>query len=362
MTLSIDTFFSQNVRRFTDELGALEQQIGPDERLCSAALVERLASEIHQMSAECAELELHLAGEEPSVLKNLQARFRDAIWPWFGKSWFMERALTKPRGYPGDYEMLSAIYDGQPKSRGLGACLDQYFLQSSLGRAVVARMESIRTFLLGEIERRSGKVSVLNIASGPCREYTPEFTAAAGAQVQITCIDNDELAIDFAKHSVMQGLSSNVSMDFVVYNALRMASASGNIRRFGRRDVIYSVGLYDYIPDSYLIPLLQGLRESLTDGGVMYVAFKDSRRYDKTEYQWFVDWYFFQRTEEECRELFVKAGYDMDAMEMTRDATGVIINFIARCRVPVEASQDESQTVPAPQSLSTVSEAAPILH
>ena len=96
-----------------------------------------------------------------------------------------------------------------------------------------------------------------------------------------------------------------------------MTSAANNIRRFGRSDIVYSVGLCDYIPDEFLIPLLQGWRESVADGGVVYVAFKDTLLYDKTEYQWLTDWYFFQRTEEECRRLFEQAGYEMSAMEMT---------------------------------------------
>ena len=65
--------------------------------------------------------------------------------------------------------------------------------------------------------------------------------------------------------------------------------------RLGRSDIIYSVGLCDYIPDKYLIPLLQGWRESLHEGGVVYVAFKDAKLYTTPEYQWLVDWFFLQR-------------------------------------------------------------------
>ena len=113
-----------------------------------------------------------------------------------------------------------------------------------------------------------------------------------------------------------------------------MTSAVVNVERFGRSDLIYSVGLCDYIPDKYLIPMLEGWRGSLSPGGTVYVAFKDCKRYTTPEYQWLVDWFFLQRTEEECRHLFAAAGYDMDELEMSRDETGIIINFVgaARCR------------------------------
>jgi len=76
--------------------------------------------------------------------------------------------------------------------------------------------------------------------------------------------------------------------------------------------------------------MLRGLRETLADGGVLFLAFEDTERYDKTVYQWNVDWFFYQRTVEECRELFRQAGFDVDSMAMTRDESGIIINFVSR--------------------------------
>jgi hypothetical protein len=95
--------------------------------------------------------------------------------------------------------------------------------------------------------------------------------------------------------------------------------------------------------------MLQGWRGSLSPGGTVYVAFKDSRRYTTPEYQWLVDWFFLQRTEEECRNLFVAAGYDMDELEMVRDETGIIINFIARSKVPAFVRVDVPAALPLPQ-------------
>jgi hypothetical protein len=138
-------------------------------------------------------------------------------------------------------------------------------------------------------------------------------------------------------------------VDTVRFNALRMTSSRHNRERFGRPDIIYSVGLCDYIPDQYLIPMLRTWRESVAEGGVVYVAFKDCLLYDKAEYQWLVDWYFYQRTENDCRRLFLEAGYDVGAMDITRDETNVIINFAQRNLVPSVARVDAAEaTPPAP--------------
>ncbi|MGE0379131.1 MAG: hypothetical protein AB7Q45_27330, partial [Planctomycetaceae bacterium] len=76
----------------------------------------------------------------------------------------------------------------------------------------------------------------------------------------------------------------------------------------------------------------------LDEGGVVYVAFKDRRLYNKAVYQWLVDWNFYQRTEEDCRRLYEKAGYDLNTLEVQRDGDGVIMNFIVRLQpAPVRA-------------------------
>ena len=64
--------------------------------------------------------------------------------------------------------------------------------------------------------------------------------------------------------------------------------------------------------------------------------------YDKTEYQWLMDWYFFQRTEDDFRRILVEAGYNLDQIETTRDAVGVIINFLYRDKAPAAVRIDKA--------------------
>ncbi|MCC7084347.1 MAG: class I SAM-dependent methyltransferase [Pirellulales bacterium] len=360
MTAIIDHFFSTHVRRLTDALEELDRRIDPDSEPTSEGHLAEVSGRFQDALAECNKLQAQLADEDPQLLKDTQARFREVIFPWGRKSWVMNRSMTKPRGYPGDYQLLTAIYNRVPKSKGLGGYIDRYLLDFTLAQAVIGRMFALRDFLVSEFGRRSGKVSALDVACGACRELTEDFHIPRDTYVSLTCVDNDDEALDYVRDHVAPAVPENLAMDFVRYNALRMTSASANIKRFGRSDLIYSVGLCDYIPDEYLIPLLKGWRESTHDGGIVYVAFKDCRRYDTAEYQWLLDWYFFQRTEEECTALYEKAGYDMDAIATTRDSTGVIINYIARCNAPVEIRVDQPQGIPVAQTLNGIETAAAI--
>jgi SAM-dependent methyltransferase len=354
MNSHINQFFSDHVPRFSQALDEIDRRVDPQEEPLSDSILDDLTQCVNDSLQACRELESQLTEEDPLVIKDAQVRYRQAILPWMGKSWIFERSFTKPRGYPGDYQLLTAIYDGVAKSRGFGGYVDRFLLNLTLGRAVPARMWDARRFLMDEISRRHGRVAILNVACGCCREYRGGFETSPERTTSITAVDNDQEALDYAKAEVAASLArSDIEINFTRYNALRMTSSAANIRRFGRSDIIYSVGLCDYIPDEYLIPLLKGWRESLADGGVVYLAFKDMLLYDKTEYQWLMDWYFFQRTEDDFRRILVEAGYNLDQIETTRDAIGVIINFLYRDKAPAAVRIDKAEQPALPQQVST---------
>lgn len=342
MQSDVRVFLSKHIPWFTQALREFECQAELHSEPHDEVLLEELVATINQSLAICANVE-KLLKDQPEILKETQNAYREAIRPWFEKSWYMHRALVKPRGYPGDHELLSAIYSRKVRSTGLGGYLDRYFLNTTLGRAVCARLKAARAFLLSELAERGGDVSILNVACGPCREYTEDFAPSNGREIHLTCVDNDTEALEFVEQHVAPSMPHHLDVKFVRYNALRMTSAKNNVEKFGKNDIIYSVGLCDYIPDDYLIPMLRGWRESLAENGVVYVAFKDTELYDKTEYQWLCDWYFYQRTTAQCRQLFQSAGYNMEALEESRTDMDVIINFSGRSNKPSFRRFDDAQ-------------------
>lgn len=339
MNQVLTQFFAADVQRYVDELASLGELLEDDALPQFDEVYDRLRQATHDSARACRRLEEQL-GEDHQARRQAQHRFREAIQPWFDQSWFMERAKSKPRGYPGDYLLLSAIYDDVPRGTGLGGYLDLYFLNSELALAVKSRLRAARQFLLGEIQRQNRPLEILNVACGPTREFTHDWPEPAHP-ASVTLIDMDRNALDYADKRMSRHAPTGLSHRCCVYNALRMTSAEKNVRAFGRPDVIYSIGLCDYISDNYLIRILRGWRESLAAGGVVYAAFKDARQYRDTSYAWHVDWHFVPRTEEDCRRLFAEAGFDLDRLEMKRGDSPVIMNFIARTGNETELKPDD---------------------
>jgi len=326
----VEEFLQHDVARFKQRLAQLDAEIDASATpRKNDPLHARVLAAFEESQDSCRRFELE-NDYDPDLLQDVQKGFRRETAAWFERSWIAHRARTKPNGFAGDYEMLLKLYDEATPATGLGGYLDLCILDLPLARAVRTRLSCIREFLLAELGRRSGDVRILDIASGPCREYTSWPARATPGALQIVAMDNDPLALEYVDTRVATQLDARTELKAVRYNALRTKSAEATIKKFGKFDIIYSVGLCDYLSDDLLIAILGGLRDTLRDGGVLYIAFKDAVQYDKTPYQWHLDWFFYQRTLEDCLRLYENAGFDLGAIETTRDATGIIMNFVSR--------------------------------
>lgn len=348
-----EPFFDRDVCAFTDQLRSLDGQISQD------ALPRkrddfwfRLTRAVRSSENACRRFdEEH--GDDPRLLEDVQKRFRRETAQWYDRSWIAHRARTKPRGFAGDYRMLVTLYEQKALARGLGGYLDFYISELPLAKAVRARLQAIREFLRVETAARRDDTSILNIACGPCREYIGWRDRVSEGDIHVTCLDSDQGALDFVDKYVVGAAPGISRFRTVRYNALRTRSAKKTIAQLGRFDIIYSVGLCDYVPDKQMIGMLQGWREMLMEGGILYVAFKDGDRYDKTPYQWHLDWHFLQRSEEDCRKLFEMAGFDIGSLEMKRDETGIIMSFVFRHVSPsiVRIDPPARYSIPEPRDV-----------
>ncbi|GIX00716.1 MAG: hypothetical protein KatS3mg111_4048 [Pirellulaceae bacterium] len=319
--------FKQGVEEFVRQLEDLQTRIPSD------AIAEP-NSKLHEQTAEalaasvdlCREYEERIQDDEP-FLRAAQAYFRWATEGTLGQSWFAHRARTKPSGFPGDYDMLLKIYQRATPARGLGSYLDLVLMDVELARAVRGRLKAVREFLIDELRQRDGQGRLLDVASGPCQEFLD--WPLKNESIEVLAMDSDPAALEYVQSTIAPAVEP-MKFDAVRYNALRTRKAEATIRNFGRFDIMYSVGLADYLTDELLVDLLAAWHDTLHDDGVMYIAFKDTERYDKTPYQWHLDWFFYQRTVGDVLQLYHRAGFDVDRIQTWRDESGIIVNFVTR--------------------------------
>ena len=309
--------------QFNRELIAIEKRCyNPNEN--PEELLKTTQNALDEVLAACAEFELGV--KDRDIIRNARVRFREKTNPILSKSYFINRTRTWPQGSQGDHKTLELLYKKAPQSEGIGYYLDLCALKTALAEGVRNRIKMLEGMLGDEIQKRQMPFA-MNIGCGSCRELMGIAPEIIESGARIICIDNDNDALAYAQDRLdYVGILPQVVLR--KYNVLRMFDDETNMVEFGKQDVIYSVGLFDYLPDDFLVKLLRALYNLLNPGGKLIAAFKDANRYRSQDYHWLADWDgFLQRNEKEFRRILAGATISSSAIEEKREESGVIVFY-----------------------------------
>lgn len=328
----IKASFDGAVRKYQDRLTEIEGRQGEIGGEFNQELQGLINNSTDEIEAACRNFETNCNGS-PAELKGIKTEFRKAIIPWYSKSYLMTRATTKPRGFPGDFMLLERIYDNVPvpdSSQGVGMYLDRWFLDSHLALAVRNRKDYMRNLLASRLnERKDSAFNILNLASGPCREWQELPSSLNLKNVKLTCVDIDQEALDYLRTRLNgledRGLELVTANENIIKMALRKKEEIE--KKYGLQDLVYSIGLFDYLPDSMLAKVVSRGYDLLKEKGSMLLAFKDREKYQTTRYDWLTDWNFQPRNEQTATEFLEKNGFKLNQMKVSREPLNTIIFY-----------------------------------
>jgi len=318
--------FGQAIEHFLDGMRDIERRIvnggeDPDQ------IFEEVSGQIDGMLRVCAQFEQETADE--TIVKSTRSYFRKRTHALLSKSYAVNRCRTWPQGHQGDFMTLETAYREAPLSDGIGYFLDKYVLNLPLAHGVRGRIEMLAELLRQELTARKAP-RVLDIACGSCRELQDIVPEIRSSDARFTCIDLDNDALNFAMDRLSHAELRPDQVTFINYNALRLFDHDIATAEFGLQDVIYSVGFFDYLPDDFLVRLLNALYGLLNQGGKLIMAFKDAGRYPSQAYHWLLDWDGFrQRRTADFERLLKQADIPAEALTATRDRSGTILFYTA---------------------------------
>ena len=202
------------------------------------------------------------------IKQQIGARLQHEMLPYVLTTETADRFYSKPRGYAGDYLAIHKIYQNQPGGTGrLGPVVDRMFLNTPPSRAVRNR----RVLLAGEIlhtvhTRPSNPVRVMCMASGPASEVFDAFASLEDrTRLKVTLLDIDLQALAFVDDiRGRQKLANQITL--VNENLIALYLGRGKVK-VEQQDMIYSIGLVDYLNDKLVGKLLQYAFENLLPGG-----------------------------------------------------------------------------------------------
>jgi len=245
------------------------------------------------------------------IMQKVKDNFRQLLGVWIYKSVIMKHAFEKPRGYPGDYKMLEIVYDNKPITKGLGEYFDSYFLKSPYAVAVRIRKDRLREMIEDCLNKTVlNKVNILNIACGSCREIK-EMLPSLKIKIPIifNCLDWDEEALKFSQDTLLSIKPKNVEFKFIKEDVMNLVKSESASQSLGKQDLIYSIGLIDYLPDRVLKKLIHALYQLLQKDGKLILTHKNrDKTFPPLPPDWFCDWKFVPRNKEEAVNLFYTCG------------------------------------------------------
>lgn len=212
------------------------------------------------------------------------------------------RAFNKPRGYPGDAVMLDHVYRGEPPAgtTAVGRGIFAATTRSPMGLSVRYRRVLLRSCIDDVVSAISGG-RILSVASGHCRELEGSLVASAAFNGEFVALDQDPLSC-----AEVAASTEGQRVRVVEQGVRELVSRSGST--LGRFDLIYSAGLYDYLPDALARRLTERLLSMLTPGGRLLLANFVPTGSGRGYMELFMDWRLIVRNEAALRELCSAAG------------------------------------------------------
>lgn len=302
-------------RNLLDSCEAELAALGADERGARLAELEEMSEKrlrldwrrTHSRANESAEMIL-----EGPVLGPSKRLTELLVTPLLFPSPIWLRAYQKPRGYPGDFELMNYMYD---ETRVGGSVYARIMHQLGREERLAATVRNRRDLLVRHIREavvRSKsyareEVRICSIGAGPARELE-EFLLAGDlpVRVNIWLVDQDEDALAFAyerlrRASLLEADRIDIRCRFTSFRQL--LSDVDLMRELSGQDLIYSAGLFDYLSTSIAQGLLRQLVSLLAQDGCLLIGNAAADTGIRWVPEFVLDWRLRYRTAAEMLEL-----------------------------------------------------------
>lgn len=252
----------------------------------------------------------------------------------------IRRAYEKPYGYPGDHLIMNAVYRFQRFGELRGETAYERMMEhlavdggGCVGTRLFRAQEIIGDFITDSDNGET--VNIANLGCGSAYEiYDYLARTQAPADLHFTIIDQDEKALKLAYESILpEARAQKRNVDLTALNAsfIQLMKAGELFGRLPPQDIVYSLGLYDYLGQKRAKALTAALYEHVAPGGLLMLAnVRDFRETCMWPLEFIMDWSLIYRSEEEMRDLV--AGLPSDDTRLEIDKTGNV--FIITLRKP----------------------------
>lgn len=258
-------------------------------------------------------------GRRETAAAERSALLRHAVTELVHQDPLTYHAFAKPRGYPGDAELLDHIYrEIEPEELSeVGRVVNGYCLETGASRSVRARREIVAR-AIDETAARVDGATIVSIACGHLREAALSSALRAGTIGELIAIDQDETSLAEIRRA---------------YPGAPVRTVAASVRQILTNratlppcDLIYSAGLYDYLALPTARRLTARMFAALKPGGRILLANFAPDLRERGYMETFMDWHLIYRDEEEMMRVIDEiAEGEIREVRTYRDGPGNLV-------------------------------------
>lgn len=259
-----------------------------------------------------------IKGISEDELKNCAVYIKECLGGLLFHSPLWNRAYRKPFGYSGDFVIMQISYwDNYRGDNLFGKLLTKAGIMMSAPTATRTRADLVKGYIAKTVnESISQPVDILSIACGPAKEIN-EFLKESypkGRKINFYLIDQDKRALDCCHKGLSEhyfgelDVRNNVAFKFINASIRLILKDENFTANLGKMDLIYTVGLFDYLPLDVSQRLTQRLFEMLKPEGHLLIGNLARDCTSKAIFDLALDWPMFYRNREELLQFLQPLG------------------------------------------------------
>lgn len=284
-----------------------------------------VAGRLHQMVMAI------LACEQEEVPKESILEVLAPARKYHSDSPFIWRCQHWPRGFPGDYETIGALYFAENRAtpHTLAYYCEEYALLCASTQQHRNKLRFQGDLILQRLFQSNEPIRVLSLAGGNCIDLQAILPALVGKPVSFVLNDTDPDALADAREKL-----ASMAEQCTFYEGNVIEFLAWEADEIGAFDLVLTGGLFDYLEEKHILYLLRYLKKGLLrPGGTFFFTNVAKHNPYRPWMEYLADWVLIERDEDELmRILHQEAGIPKEQIQISRDLTRV--TCLAQVTIP----------------------------
>lgn len=209
---------------------------------------------------------------------------------------FTKHSATRPRGYPGDAELLDYLYGlRKTPSTPLGDNIFDFMTKDTAASGGVRARAQIIADIIDRLAEQRGSIRVLSIACGHLREADMSNAVKQGKVKEYVAFDQDTRSLELVDKR-FGGMNVKTLQGSVAEILI------GKHKDLGGFDLVYAAGLYDYLSQKLATKMTTWMFNATAPGGTTLLTNFLSDISTIGYMEAFMNWELIYRTAEELAD------------------------------------------------------------